>query len=189
MLSGDNQMILKQLRREADMNQIKQLYEEAFPPTEKKPFSLILKKSEEGCMEILSIEEEDGQFLGLAIFILHGDLALLDYLAIRPERRGCGIGSRVLPLLRERYAGRRFLLEIEDADEADAENLAERVRRKAFYLRNGLCEMPYRIWLFGVQMQILTDGATVTFDEYHAIFPAVFSPHAAENVRLLSEQS
>ncbi|MBQ8351189.1 MAG: GNAT family N-acetyltransferase [Clostridia bacterium] len=175
-------MRLTHLYRESDMNDIKSLYEEAFPPEEKKPFSLILEKNNAGSMEILALEGDDGAFLGLAILILHQDLALLDYLAIAPHRRGGGIGTQALALLRERYAGKRFLLEIEDADEAGASNRADRIRRRAFYLRNGLCEMPYRVLLFGVQMRILTDGSPISFDEYHAIFPAVFSAKAAANV-------
>ena len=163
---------------------VRKLYEEAFPPEEKKPFSLILKKSDEGQMEILRLVDDRGTFIGLAISILYQDLALLDYLAIAPHRRGCGHGSQALALLRERYAGKRFLLEIEDTDERDAANIADRIRRKRFYLRNGMQEMPYRVWLFGVRMQILTDGSNVSFPEYHAIFPAVFSRRAGENVRL-----
>lgn len=178
-------MRVTHLHREADMKALRQLYEEAFPPEEKKPFSLILEKNEAGSMEILAIEGEDGSFLGLAIFILYRDLALLDYLAVSPEWRGAGIGSRALALLRERHKEKRFLLEIEDADELTAENCVDRKRRKAFYLRNGLREMPYRVLLFGVRMQILTDGSEVPFDEYHALFPAVFSEKAGKNVLLL----
>ena len=178
-------MKLTEKRGEKDTRAIRELYEEAFPPEEKKPFALILQKCEEGHVEILSIEGEDGSFLGLSIFILYGDLALLDYFAITPEMRGKGVGSEALALLRARHGERRFLLEIEDADEVGADNREERVRRKAFYLRGGLREMPYRILLFGVQMQVLTGGAPVSFDEYHALFPAVFSEKAAQNVRLL----
>jgi hypothetical protein len=180
-------MRLTHLCREAEMADIKALYEEAFPPEEKKPFSLILQKSEEGSMEILSIEEDDGSFLGLAIFILHKDLALLDYFAIATRERGKGHGKRALALLFERYPGRRFLLEIEDADETAAPNLDERIARKSFYLHSGMCEMPYRVMLFGVRMQILTKSKAVSFEEYHAIFPAVFSERAAKNVTLVEE--
>lgn len=135
-------------------------------------------------MEILRLTDDTGAFIGLAISIFYKNLVLLDYLAIAPHKRGGGYGSQALSLLRERYAGKRFLLEIEDTEEQEADNIADRIRRKQFYLRNGLKEMPFRVWLFGVRMQILTDGSTVSFPEYHAIFPAVFSPRAGENVRL-----
>ena len=180
-------MNLKQKYTLSECNEIKALYEIAFPPEEKKPFSLILQKSDEGHMQIFAIEENDGRFLGLAIFILHGDLALLDYLAIVPTERGRGIGSLALSLLKRHFTGKRFLLEIEDVDEPNADNKPDRIRRRNFYLRNRMFEMPYRIRLFGVQMRVLTGGAPVSFAEYHALFPAVFGEKAASHIQLIEE--
>ncbi len=161
---------------------VKALYVDAFPPEERKPFSIIEDKVREGSMEILCMEE-DGRFLGLAIMILHGDIALLDYLAVSPESRGCGVGTRTLSLLKERYPDRTLLLEIEDPDEP-SDNTAERLRRQDFYARNGMVSMDYRVWLFGVKMIILTDGEEVPFSRYHAIFLEVFGKRTAKNVSL-----
>lgn len=63
-----------------------------------------------------------------------------DYFAVDPAARGGGIGGEALGLLRERYAGRRFFLEIEALGEPDTppEQETLRARRKAFYLRNGM---------------------------------------------------
>ena len=161
---------------------IEALYLAAFPREERKPFSLMQKKCEEGSMEMLAIEE-DGRFLGLAIMILHGEIALLDYLAVSPDCRGEGVGTKTLAALKERYPDRHLLIEIEDPNEP-ADNTAERVRRRAFYLRNGMTPMPYKIWLFGIKMLVLTDGAPIPFDRYHAIFSDVFSEKACQNVSL-----
>lgn len=161
---------------------IYELYMEAFPENERKPFELMVEKCRQGMMEMLVIEGEEGQFAGLAIMILYKDIALLDYFAISPSMRGQQIGSGVLALLKERYAGRRLLIEIEDVEE-EADNTGERIRRKAFYLRNGMCEMPYRVWLFGVKMQIFTSGGDVDYEAYHEIFGQVFSEWAANNVK------
>lgn len=158
------------------------LYKEAFPKEERKPFALMLKKCEEGSMEMLALEQ-DGRFLGLAIMILHGEIALLDYLAVSPDARGGGIGTKTLAALKSRYPDRHLLIEIEDPDEP-ADNTAERVRRRAFYLRNGMTPMPYKIWLFGIKMLVLTDGTHIPFDRYHAIFGDVFSEKAWQNVSL-----
>ena len=164
------------------LEEVKALYMKAFPPEERKPFSIIEDKVREGSMEILCMEE-DGRFLGLAIMILHGDIALIDYLAVSPESRGGGVGTRTLALLKARYPERTLLLEIEDPDEP-CDNAAERLRRRDFYARNGMIAMDYRIWLFGVKMLVLTDGAEVPFSRYHAIFPEVFGKKAAANVSL-----
>ncbi len=166
-----------------ELNQLRSLYEESFPPEEKKPFSLMLKKQEEGHMELLAIEDNEGEFLGLAIMILHKDIALLDYLSISQQWRGQGIGTEVLGLLQHRYQGKTLLLEIEDPEET-ADNTPERIRRKTFYLRNGMREMPYKIRLFGVKMLVLTKGRSVPFEQYHKIFETVFPSNVGENITL-----
>ena len=91
---------------------IEDLYVQAFPKSERKPFQLIVDKQREGTMEILSLEDEN-RFLGLAIFAHDKDIALLDYFAISEEIRGQGIGSRAIKALQKIYAGKAFVLEIE----------------------------------------------------------------------------
>ena len=68
-------------------------------------------------MEILSIENDTGDFLGLAITILYKDIVLLDYFAVDDNQRNNGAGSSALRMLLERYLGKRFLLEIEAPDD------------------------------------------------------------------------
>ncbi len=134
-------------------------------------------------MELLTVEDGNGTFLGLIITILHNDIVLLDYFAISSASRGKGIGSKVLSLLQNRYPGRRILLEIEDPEEP-CKNRAERLRRKEFYLRNGFLVQDYKVWLFGVKMLILTNRTIVSFDEYHEIFETVFSQKTGRHVTL-----
>ena len=50
-------------------------------------------------MEILSIENDTGDFLGLAITILYNGIVLLDYFAVDDSQRDGGIGSAALHLL------------------------------------------------------------------------------------------
>lgn len=168
--------------------QIRQLYESAFPASEKKPFAVILRLCREGNGEMLAIEDDAGVFLGLAICLLYRDLVLLDYFAVSPDCRGRGVGGQTLDLLRARYAGRRLLLEIEDPDEPGAPNRTERLRRRAFYLRNRMTPMPYDVMLFGVRMNILTDRVTVAYPEYHAIFDALFPPGIGRKITLAPPQ-
>ncbi|MBQ0001266.1 MAG: GNAT family N-acetyltransferase, partial [Clostridiales bacterium] len=112
------------------------LYNEAFPPEEKKPWELMERLFEEKKMEILAITEGD-TFIGLAANMLFGDHALLDYFAIASDKREMGYGSRAIRELQKRFAERTYILEIELCL-PDAYNIGERRRRKAFYLRNGL---------------------------------------------------
>lgn len=167
----------------AQLEQVEALYMRAFPPAERKPFSVIRRKRAKGLVEILAVETADGDFAGEAITVICGALVLVDYLAVSEEKRGCGIGSAALGLLRERYAGKRLFLEIESTQEQDAPNAEERERRKAFYLRNGLSCMPFRAVEFGVEMEILTFSDIVTFDDLHGLYKSVFGRAVAANIR------
>lgn len=160
------------------------LYMEAFPKNERKPFQLMLDKCQEGAMEMLSIEDDNQEFLGLAIFVFYEDLALLDYFAIAESKRGNGIGSQALRILQTHYKNKRFLLEIEDA-QVESDNREERIRRRAFYLRNKMQVMPFMVNLFGVVMEVLTYEAELFPEEYMRLYTSVFSSKVADNVKVV----
>ena len=62
----------------AALSNIENLYMSAFPEAERKPWALLLKKQEEGLMELFALESEDGSVLGLAITAYDKDRVLLD---------------------------------------------------------------------------------------------------------------
>lgn len=140
------------------------LYKEAFPSEERKPWDLMEHLFEEKKMEILAIEEDDC-FIGLAINMLYEGKALLDYFAIAEEKRESGYGSRAIRKLQERFADRTYILEIELAV-PDAENLEERLRRKRFYLRNGLKETHVYANVYYTDFELLTPAGELTYAEY-----------------------
>lgn len=197
-------MPLKTAQSKDQMKHIRALYEAAFPKSEKKPFSMMKRLQRKGNMEFLCVEDEEGCFLGLAIMLLCGELALLDYFAILPEHRGKNVGSQALAALQQRYRDKKFLLEIESTAGLEAggdgsdcktaaaetiklpENAAERLRRKAFYLRNGMTPIDFNVDLFGVEMEILTHGKDVSFEEYYSIFEELFPKFMAGKVKLRS---
>lgn len=168
------------------MDNIRKLYSEAFPPIEQKPFDILRKKADDGVVEFLAIEGDDGAFKGLAITALYGDMVLLDYFAVAASERGNGIGSAALALLREYYADRRFILEIERTD-VEADNSGQRLKRKAFYLRNGLKPMPFLVNVFGTEMEVLTYGCKVSYEEYHKLYE-VFGKELERKVTLVGER-
>ena len=175
-------MILNPSPSKRNAHLLKKLYRNAFPRSERKPYAMMLKKQAEGIMELMTVED-DGNFRGLVITILHKDIVLLDYFAITPECRGNGIGSEVLKEMNRRYPGKTLLLEIEDP-EIPHKNQPDRIRRKAFYLRNGMVSQDFKITFFGVEMLVLTNGTKVSFEEYHEIFEAHFPRTVQKNIRL-----
>ena len=171
---------------EDNLNKIKNLYLTAFPKNERKPFDLILEKCNAGLMEIISIECDNSDFLGFAIMILHDDMVLLDYFAIAPESRGKSVGSSALKLLFKRYKDKRFILEIENTA-IECDNSEERKRRKAFYLRNGMSVMPFKVNLIGVEMEVLTYDCEVTYEEYYSIYKNTFSDEYCRKIQLMQD--
>lgn len=171
----------------ADLNSVKKiqnLYEKAFPKEEKKPFELILQKSAEGCVEILSVED-DKEFIGLSIAAIYKNLCLLDYFAIDETKRGLGFGGAAFNLIKERYKDKKFFLEIENTA-IDAENKIQRIKRKNFYLKNGMQKLPFIVNLIGVEMEILSDGSLINFEEYHKLYTEIFGSSIGEKITLLN---
>lgn len=171
---------------EARLQQAEALYMEAFPKSERKPWNLIVQKHSEGTMEILSIENDENGFLGLAIFAFDKDLALLDYFAISGEMRGHGVGSEAIRALQERYADKRLMLEIETTKK-QCDDLTVREHRKAFYLRNGLHTMDFDVLLFGVEMEILSNCAHLNFEEYLDVYLHACSPNFKDKILKLEQ--
>ncbi len=166
-------MVLLSKTASHELKALKRLYRTAFPRAERKPFGLICRQARRGRMELLTLRGGNGELLGLAVTMLHGESVLLDYFAVDPSARGGGIGSEALRLLLERYAGKRFFLEIERLGLPDTPPEQEKLRerRKAFYLRNGMQAPGLYACILGQQMELLTaDGQPVTEEEYRAVY-------------------
>ena len=149
------------------LRQVENLYLEAFPASERKPFPMLEEMRREGRGEILAVTDRQ-TFQGLAVVLLWEDVALLDYLAVAPEGRGKGAGSETLRMLAARFPGKRILIEIELPDSGAPDNL-QRLRRKQFYLRAGFHALEIRISLGGVPMELLSLGGDVSWEEYYRL--------------------
>lgn len=180
-------LVIKEAFEEKQIEQIRQLYESAFPSSEKKPFNLILEKRAMGFVEILVIEDEKKRFRGLLITILHKDMVLIDYFAIDEAYRGTGIGSDVLKLITSRYAKKRVFLEIESTVYEQVEDYEVKVRRKCFYQRNGLESKGYLVDLFGVEMEIMTFESKVSFEEYHEMLVYVYGEGIRDKIQFIRD--
>lgn len=164
---------------------IYRLYQSAFPPSEKKPFSMIVSMCKRGKTDVWYCEDS-GKFVGLVTTINGSDKILLDYLAVNQKRRGQGLGSSILQEMRRIYAGKGVFLEIEIVDE-NADNYEERKHRKKFYLANGMMEMGVYVELFGVGMELLGYDCSLTFEEYRDFYRNHYSEWAASHVKIATE--
>lgn len=157
------------------------LYRTAFPASEKKPFSMILKMYRKGASHVWRFTRE-GKFAGLIITINGMEHVLLDYLAVDEKQRGTGIGTEILQLMRQEYAGKGVFLEIESVYE-DCENKQQRLRRKHFYEKCGMKSMEVFVWLFGVKMELMGFDCRLTYEQYHAFYRDNYNQWAADHIQ------
>ena len=73
-----------------DANQwkeIEQIYLEAFPKRERKPFGILKRSVKRGKVKIFVVREETG-LLGFTAVIPFEDMVMVDYLAVSQKSRG-----------------------------------------------------------------------------------------------------
>ena len=165
----------------ADLSAYAELYEASFPPAERKSLDSMLTGEHSSAFELLVISTPVCRVAGLCITVQRGDLVMLDYFAVAPHLRGRGIGRAALPLIRERYAGSRFFLEIEAPPPVDSRdkcpNPAQRIARKAFYISAGMVSTGIRAFVYDSDMELWAfpeDAARLTFEDYAALLAATF---------------
>ena len=110
------------------------LYEKSFPIEERRDKfqQSIVEKHKDYRYDLVFL---NGEFLGIALYWETPTLIFLEHLAILPEKRNGGAGSKVLSLFKE--MGKPILLEIEPPTDSLTN------RRLAFYERNGFKLNPY----------------------------------------------
>jgi GNAT superfamily N-acetyltransferase len=129
---------------EREARQFCQIYEASFPAGERNDTAGLLSKVLAGTRDCC-LAVDDGQLLGFAVVLpLAGyPVAFLEYLAVAPEARNAGIGSRILIRMRQGLADtvksniEGVLFEVDRPEDADGSQRELRRRRIAFYQRHG----------------------------------------------------
>ena len=173
-------IVLQKPQGKADWLRLWLLYREAFPASERKPFSRIREMCFQGRADVWCILE-NRNFLGLATTVNGDDLILLDYFAVKKRFRGQGIGRRAMELLLEQYANKGFFLEIESTLDGCADR-EQRIKRKRFYLSCGLEELGIQAQVFRVRMELLGVRCALDFEGYRNFYRDNYSPRAAEHL-------
>ena len=118
---------------------LRALYESAFPREERIPWDDLLRLVREMPLEFAEYRGGE-ELLGLTIVYPRPRLSWFWYFAVPEEKRGRGVGQRILSALLARYEGRSAVLDMEDPAQPGAPNASQRLRRRDFYLRNGFRE-------------------------------------------------
>lgn len=144
--------------------EVKEIYFEAFPKQERKPF-ISLKRSVKKEKIIIYTATEDSNLLGFVAVIPYKDMVMVDYLATSSKIRSRGTGSFIMNELCKMYKDKKIVLLIERLDD-EATNSEQRIARRRFYIKNGFTSSD--IFISGVsgQMEVLNYGTKITSKEY-----------------------
>ena len=131
---------------------VKALAKEAFPPEEYLAPSELAKMAEEDGFDFLALTDHDA-FVGFMAVKIYREMAYLFFLAIAPDFRSKGYGSRAIETLRAAYPGKKQVVDFEMPDAA-ADNSEQREKRRAFYLKNGYRETGLFLTYLGVNYEV-----------------------------------
>ena len=173
--------LVKTLPGSPDLPLIRALNAEAFPLEERISVTYMMHGLRVPDQELLAIHA-DGRFAGFFSMILLGRCAYICYFAILPRLRSMGIGSAALRALAAHYPDHQVVVDFEAPDDA-APNNAIRLRRRAFYLRNGFHPTGYYQFYMETEFEIACTDPVYDRPGYEALVAAIhaevpdFDPH------------
>lgn len=142
--------------KDKEISLINQINEEAFPLEERVPISTIIAFADKGKGKLLGAYDQD-EFIGFVLIIIKNNVGYLFLLAVEKSKRNQGYGSLILQEIFKKYENIQINLDFEILDPL-APNYEIRLRRKAFYLRNGLKETGHYTTLDnGYKFEIVTN--------------------------------
>lgn len=162
VIGGKNMKIMN-----ADKNQwseIREIYLEAFPRSERKPFFAVRRSVKKGKAQMLTAVEDD-VLLGFVMVIPYKDMVMVDYLAVSGKTRGRGTGSAIMQEVCGCFSDKRIVLLIEELDD-HAANSGQRIARRKFYFKNGFTSSDIHITGHSGNMEVLIRGGTISKREY-----------------------
>ena len=144
--------------------EIKEIYIEAFPKSERKPFFTVRRSVNKGKALLLTAMENE-VLQGFVMVIPYKNMVMVDYLAVSSKIRSHGIGSKIMQEVCKRFSDKKIVLLIEQLDNT-AENKEQRIARRKFYFKNGFTSSNIYITGRSGNMEVLNFGGTVSVQEY-----------------------
>lgn len=137
---------------------------EAFPPEEYLAPETLVDMAKAENFDFLALLDGD-TFVGFMVVQTHKSLAYLFFLAIDPDCRAKGYGSRAIETLKAQYPGKKQVVDFEMLDKTAA-NYRQREKRRRFYLRNGYRETGHFLTYLGVDYEIFCMDADFSLEEF-----------------------
>lgn len=149
-------MTTKQITQDTQDEQIKRLYETAFPENEQIPWKDLV-----GLISTMKLDftayYQDEQLIGFTIVYPRKRFNWFWYFAVRPDLRGQGLGQQIQTMLIEKYKDSSNILDMESPEQI-CDNQEQRKRRQAFYLRNDFRNTGLYKSYGDIEMTIMMNG-------------------------------
>ena len=154
-----------------NLEDIKQLYMDAFPFEERVPFYIMLLVGNDRGVEFLSIYDDD-TWLGFIHTLVGEKLSYIFYFAIDGGLRHSGYGSKIIREYKKIHP--KLSLAIEPIEE-DSDNIKQRKKRLEFYEKNGFETLDTRVVEMGVEFELMgAKGMEIKESDYKSLVKKFF---------------
>ena len=154
-----------------NLEDIKQLYMDAFPFEERIPFYIMVSVGNDRGVEFLSIYDDD-TWLGFIHTLVGDKLSYIFYFAIDGSLRQSGYGSKIIREYKKMHP--KLSLAIEPIEE-DSDNIKQRKKRLAFYKKNGFETLDTRVVEMGVEFELMgARGMEIKESDYKSLVKKFF---------------
>jgi GNAT superfamily N-acetyltransferase len=118
---------------------------------------------------------QDENLIGFTIVYPRKQFNWFWYFAVKPELRGAELGQQILSMLIEKYKDSSNILDMESPEQI-CDNLEQRKRRQAFYLRNGFRNTGLYKSYGDIEMTIMINGNdTFTMKDWDEVSAELWS--------------
>ena len=136
--------LLRGVSREiGELNVLRDIYVESFPPEERRPWNDIVALSADPThpLRLYAITDGCDKAVGLMTVWRFEGFSYIEHFAVSSAMRGCGIGGKVLDeVLTMCHSGETVVLEVEPLTEAYGEMARKRID---FYKSHGFVDFPH----------------------------------------------
>ena len=154
-----------------NLEEIKQLYMDAFPFEERVPFYIMLLVGNDRGVEFLSIYDDD-TWLGFIHTLVGEKLSYIFYFAIDGSLRQSGYGSKIIREYKKIHP--KLSLAIEPIED-NSDNIRQRKKRLEFYEKNGFETLDTRVVEMGVEFELMgTKGMEIKESDYKSLVKKFF---------------
>ena len=154
-----------------NLEEIRQLYLDAFPFEERIPFYIMVLVGNDKGVEFLSIYDDD-TWLGFIHTLVGDELSYIFYFAIDNRLRRSGYGSKILHEYKKIHP--RLSLAIEPIEE-NSDNIKQRRKRLEFYKKNGFETLDTKVVEMGIEFELMgAKGMEIKESDYKKLVKKFF---------------